>query len=197
MKRSRRLLALAGGVVFLLGVWITLAPSIAGALPVSGAIEALGGPYVFVAVFGVAALVVVLAVLLARAIEGIDESTPPDPEEVYQVPRPGQPFDEYVDGRMNVRAQLFGNRHERIRDRLYRTAVATLVRVGGMSREEARESLERGTWTDDPTAAAFLSDSQNPGVGQRLAGAVRGESPFQHGARRAAEAIVRYEEGTR
>lgn len=194
MRRSRALLGLVGGAVFLLGVAITLSPSTADAVPLDGAVEALGGPYVFVAAFAVAAVVVLLAVLLARAIEGIDESTPPDPEEVYRVPSPGQGFDEFVDGGVNLRARLFGDRHERVRDRLYRTAVATLVRAEGMSRAEARESLERGTWTDDEAAAAFFADRRTSRARGRLAAVVRGGSTFQHGARRAAEAIARQEE---
>lgn len=197
MKRSRFALGVIGIAVFLFGVGTVLAPSTAGALPVDAVIELLGSPYVFVAAFGVVAFVVVVGVMLARAIGGLDESSPPDPEDIYSVPRPGHQFDEFVDGGGSLGRRLFGSRHEDVRQRVEQTALTTLVRAGGLSRNEAETALARGTWTDDPVAAAFLSERQRPSLGQRLVAAVRGESPVQQGARRAALAIAHYDEGSR
>lgn len=193
MKRSRTLLVLVGGAVFALGALILLSPGLASAVPVGGLVEALGGPWVFVASFGVLGLVVVITVLLARGIQGIDESTPPDPERVYRVPSPGQSFDEFVGTGVSIRERLFGDRHEQIRQRVRQTALSTLMRTEGMSRQEAKTAIRKGTWTDDSVAASFLSRRQTPGTGERIAAALGSESSFQRGARRAAQAIARHE----
>jgi hypothetical protein len=187
---SRLLLGVVGLAAFLLGALVVVSPSTAGLVPVGGVVEALGGPWVFAAVFAVLALVPLVTVMVARGLRGIDESTPPDPEDVYGVPAPGAAFDEFVEGRGSVRERLFGDRHARLRERLRETALATLMRTEGMSRSEARTAIEQGTWTDDPVAAAFLSDRQTPGARARLLAVVRGESSFQHGARRTAAAIA-------
>jgi hypothetical protein len=197
MKRSRLFLGLVGAAVFLLGVAIVVAPSTAGVLPVDAAVELFGGPYVFVAAFGVAAFVVVLAVMLARAIDGLDESTPPDPEDVYRVPQPGHRFDTFVEGGGSVGRRVFGSRHEGVRQRIQQTAIATLVRAEGLTRSEAETAVSRGTWTDDEVAAAFLAKRRTPSATERLVAAIRGQSAFQQGARRAALEIARVEEGGR
>lgn len=197
MKRSRLLLGVVGAGVFLFGVAIVVEPSTAAALPVDAAVELLGGPYVFVAAFGVVAFTVVVGVMLARAIDGLDESTPPDPEDVYRVPQPGHRFDAFVDGGGSVGRRLFGSRHEAVSRRVQQAAIATLIRTEGLSRSEAETAIEQGTWTDDSVAAAFLSERRRPSLGQRLVAAVRGESAFQQGARRAALAVARYDEGER
>lgn len=197
MNRGRVFLGIVGLGVFLLGVATVVAPSTAAAVPIEGVVELLGGPYVFVAAFGVVAFVVVVGVMGARAIDGLDEATPPDPEDVYQVPVPGHEFDAFVDSGGGVTARILGNRHERARNRVRRTALSTLIRTGGMSRDEAEAAIREGTWTDDPVAASFLSTRHRPGLGQRLAAAVRGESSTQRGARRAALAVARYDEGPR
>lgn len=197
MNRWRKLYAVVGAGVFLLGLLTVLSPSVAGAIPIDGLVAFLGGPYILLATVGVIAFVVAVSVLVARSIEGIDESTPPDPEDVYRVPHPGHDFDEFVDGGLRLRLSLFRDRHARVRARLQRTAMATLMRADGLDRTEAREAVATGAWTDDDLAASFLSERHTPDVGERLVAAVRGESPFQHGARRAAEALARYDDGGR
>ena len=196
MNRNRVVLGAVGVVAFLLGTLTVLAPGTAALLPVDGLVAALGGPWVFVATFAVVAVAVVVAVLLARGFGGIDESTPPDPDDVYEVPHPGAEFDAFVDGRVAFRERLLGNTHERIRERLGMTALSTLQRAG-LSRDEARQALASGTWTDDDAAAAFLSSRRTPSLRERLVAAVRGESAFQYGARRAAEELARLEGGER
>lgn len=194
MRRTRVLLGAVGVVAFLLGAMTVLAPGVAAIIPVDGLVAALGGPWVFVATFGVVAVAVVVAVLLARGVEGIDESTPPDPEEVYEVPHPGAGLDAFLEGGVGLRERIFGNRHERVRNRLGTAALTTLQRTG-LSRDEARQALASGTWTDDDAAAAFLATGRVPSTRERLVAAVRGESAFQYGARRAADEIARLEGG--
>lgn len=197
MNRWRKLFAVLGAGVFVVGLLTVVSPSLAGAIPIDGLVAFLGGPYVLLAALGVVAFVVAVSVMVARSIEGIDESTPPDPEDVYRVPHPGHRFDEFVDGGVRLRLHLFGDRPERARMRLQQTAVATLMRTDGLNRSEAREAIATGAWTDDELAASFLSGRRAPDAGERLVAALRGESAFQHGARRAAEALARYDEGRR
>lgn len=49
-----------------------------------------------------------------------------------------------------------------VRDRVERAAVTAVARLEGCSRDEARERVEAGDWTDDRTAAAFLSRAVAP-----------------------------------
>jgi hypothetical protein len=191
MSRSRRLLAAVGIVAFLLAVVGVFTPDSLGGLTRSldSLVDRLGGPWVFVAAFGVLALAAGLAAQAGRAVGGLDEATPPDPEGVHEVPRPGHRLDAFIEGETSLPERVFGDRHERVRERLRAAALATLRR-SGLTREEALEALERGSWTDDPVAAAFLSETRTPGLGERVAGLVRGESAFQRGARRAAEAVA-------
>lgn len=197
MRRTRTLLGFLGIVAFVLGTYTVFNPAFAAAIPVQGVAEAIGGPWVFVASFGVLAVAVVVAVLLARGIEGIDESRPPDPEDVYRVPHPGQEFDDFVADGVGVRERLFGDRHQRTRQRVTAAALTTLERTQGLSRDEARDAVARGTWTDDAVAASFLSSRRTPGLSDRLVAVFRGESAFQYGARRAAEAVARLHGGDR
>jgi hypothetical protein len=197
MSRARTLLGTLGLVVFVVGVFTVFNPAFAAAIPVQGVAESIGGPWVFVAAFGVLAVAVVVAVLLARGVEGIDESRPPDPEDVYRVPHPGQEFDDFVEDGVGVRERLFGDRHQRTRERVATAALTTLERTRGLSRDEARDAIARGTWTDDAAAASFLSSRRTPGLSERLVAVFRGESTFQHGARRAAQEVSRLHGGDR
>lgn len=46
-----------------------------------------------------------------------------------------------------------------VRERIREAAVALVASRGGLDRETAAGRIERGEWTDDPVAAAFLSES--------------------------------------
>lgn len=194
LNRARIPLALLGGVVFALGVAVIVEPSTAESLPIEPVLELLGNEYVLVAAFGVAAILVVLAVLLARVVSGINQATPPDPEEVHRVPRFGESFDEFVSD-AGVRAWLLTDRHRTIRTRLRDAAITTVIRESNCTRDEARERVERGAWTDDPEAAAFLAETGELGLAARVVAALRGESPFQRAARRTAAEITNYDAG--
>lgn len=189
MRRLTGALAAVGLAVFVLGCLAVVAPEALEGLSVGSVTDDLGGPWVFVAVFGAVALVALLLVQTDRAVGGLDEATPPDPEGVYEVPHPGHRFDEFVTGGPSLRERLVGDRHEQASARVREVALATLTR-SGMSRDEARTALDAGTWTDDPVAAAFLATDESPGLGTRVRAALRGESAFAHGARRAADAIA-------
>ncbi|WP_226011156.1 DUF7269 family protein [Halomicrobium salinisoli] len=47
---------------------------------------------------------------------------------------------------------------EAVRQRLHRVAATAHARAAGVDRDEARDAVREGRWTDDRTAAAFLAD---------------------------------------
>ncbi|AWB28010.1 DUF7269 family protein [Halococcoides cellulosivorans] len=59
------------------------------------------------------------------------------------------------------------DRH-RVRRRLTELAVATIAARDECSRAAAGERVARGTWTDDPRAAAFLADDERPPLDVRI-----------------------------
>lgn len=191
----RAVLALFGGTILAVGAVAIARPSFARGLPVEAVLGVLGNAYVLVAIFGGVAMLVVLAVLGARAIGGINQTSPPDPEEVHPVPRFGESFDAFVDD-AGIRAWLLESRHEEVRTRLRESAIATVMHEGNCTRSTARERIDRAEWTDDPEVGAFLADSTEAGdvgLGARVLAALRGESPFQRAARRSADEIARYD----
>lgn len=196
MNRLRGLLAGLGVLATAVGFAMFVAPGLAAAIPIDGAVTVLGGSWVLAAVFGVAAVLVVLAVISMRAVGGIDQTTPPDPEDVYEVPHPGESFDRFLEG-LRIDERLSGDRHDDVRERLRDTACLTLMRVEDLDKQVARERVEAGDWTDDQVAASFLASGETPGLAGRILASVRGETGFRRGARRAALAVANYEEGGR
>lgn len=195
---NRRLvLGLVGIVVFVFGYVATTVPGVADLIPVSpGAANADLG-YLLVAALGVLAIVLVATVMGARAAYGIEQANPPAPETPQHTPRPGESFDAFVDGDLGLRDRLLGDRYHQVEHRLRETAVETVMQEHGVTRDEARRAVARGTWTDDKEAAGFLRSSYTPPLSSRLFAAARGRSGFQRGARRTAEAIARLGGGDR
>lgn len=191
MNWRRLLVAGIGVVAFVLAVAMVVVPGAESVLPVDAAVEALGYDYLLVALLGVVALVVTLLVLALRAIDGQDQATPPDPEGIETVPRFGADVDEVIEAGLGLRTRFLGDGGEAVRDRFRETAVRTVARVENCTHADARRRVAEGTWTDDPAAASFLADGGGSVTWRtRVLSAFGGESPFQRGARRSAEAIV-------
>lgn len=190
----RLLLLVLGGAVLALGIGILVRPSLAALVPIGPLLAVLGNEYLLVAAFGVVAILGGLSVLLGRGVGGIDQTTPPEPEEVHPVPRSGESFEDFLAASW-LREMLLSDRHQRIRTRLREAAIATVVRQSNCTRQEARERIDSGTWTDESTAANFLATGGTvPSRGGVLA-VLRGESPYQRSARLTAEEIARYDGG--
>jgi len=89
------------------------------------------------------------------------------------------------------------NRRIQFRQSLRDLAVETLVTFQGYTTAEARRAVDRGTWTDDPQAAAFFTTPT--GEARSVTGSVRGtlsgERPFRRRAERAASEIERLGRG--
>lgn len=234
-RRLRLPLALLGIVAFALGIASIVAPTIAAVVPIAEIRDFFGTHYDFILLAilaGVAAFVVV-GLVVVRGVTGLNQTTPPRPEEVHSVPTFGAEFDEILSGG-RLRTMLRTNHHGDVRSRLREAAITTVMREAGCTRSEALDRVERGTWTDDADAATFLaepakregptgadggrrpagtsgpratgpggdghhreSDSAHresdsaPGFVARLTSSLRGETPFQRGARRTAVEIVR------
>lgn len=197
MNRRRLVLGLVGAVAFVFGYVAMTVPGVASVVPLGPDAADADTGYVLVAALGALAVLLVAAVFGARAVYGIDQADPPAPETPQQVPRPGQSFDEFVSGDVGLRERLVGDRYGEVERRLRRTAIETVMQERGVTREEARRAVHRGTWTDDEEAAGFLASARTPPLSTRLFAAVRGRSAFQRGARRTAEAIARQGGGDR
>lgn len=197
MNVARGALAAAGSVVLAAACLLVLEPGLVAAVPTDAAVAALGNDYLFVAAFGIAALVLVAAVLGGRAVSNVEQAMPPRPETVERAPRFGSDFDETIDGEVGLRARLFSDRRETVRERLRENAIRAELAAESCRRTEARRRIAAGDWIDDPDAAAFLGASVSPPVRSRLRAAADGETWFQRGARRTAEAVVAKAEAAR
>ncbi len=150
--------------------------------------------YVFVTLIGVLALVQGLRYASARRSTPVEETETGTPEHRYEVPVPGDDFDDAV-----VRAQGWTVRgvsqRRTVRDRLHEVAVSVLVAHRGLARDEAEKQIARGTWTDDPYAAGFLSESKvEIPLTVRIRGLFRRESQFARELRETVAAIEAVEE---
>lgn len=193
MTTVRRLVALAGAVLFGLGVASTAVPGLSGVVPIEPALAVAGSDYVVVAAIAVVALLASLAALLVRGVTGHRQATPPTPEGVQTGPKFGSAIDEVVDGHTGLRTHLLTDEFDALRSRLREAAMRTAVRHDDRSREAARELVERGEWTDDPEAAAALAGSHGPSppLDGRLRALLAGETWTQRGLRKAATAVAR------
>lgn len=191
------LLALVGTAVVGGGIALTV-----GVGPPLGAVTdtattRVGNDYFLVAGIGIGAFALTLIVVAARAVTGVDQLTPPDPEGIPSAPRLGDEFDRYVAGRARLLAPLRSDESNRIRSRLRDAAVRAVMENHGCSREDARKLVDVGEWTDDVEAAAYLGGSQAPSapVAARLRAVLGGQRWRQRGADRTARAIVALADG--
>lgn len=185
------LAVLAGIVVFAGALAVVFLPPLRQALPVEPLIDLAGSDYLLVAVFGALAVVALLLMVVARGAGHVEQSSPPEPEYVERVPVLGAEFDDLVENGIDVRALLFSDRPDRIRDDLRGEAARTLMRVENLPRDEARGRVERGAWTDERVPAAFLASDAAVPTSARVRAALRGQTWIQYGASETADAIVR------
>ncbi|WP_246985937.1 DUF7269 family protein [Halorientalis marina] len=127
-------------------------------------------------------------VALGRSAEGARTYDLPDP--AAGVRAPGDAFDERL---ATVSVRDATDRAE-IRDRLRTVAAAVLVDTTGCDRATARDRLAEGTWTDDPMARAFFTESP-PSFRARVRTVLTGEPTFVRRARRVVAVIADGTEG--
>jgi len=80
------------------------------------------------------------------------------PESIPSTPTPGDELDRLLGRRSLV--SLPPARRRRLRTQFRETAVRTIVRTSDCSADAARTQLDRGSWTTDPVAAAFVRPSE-------------------------------------
>lgn len=84
---------------------------------------------------------------------------------------------------------------EKIHNRLRRSAVQRTRTRHGHDEATARSMVAGGEWTDDPVAAAFLSEEVRYPFGDRLRAAIDPGSAYRRRVRRTLDAIERLDEG--
>ena len=167
-------LGAVGLVAFVLGVALMVAP---GLFPVP-----LSRAPVYLV--GLAAFAQAYRVLAGRLRHGIRRAETPDPEVPRSTPPPGADLREAIDD--FVGGGQFYRRHG-----LRSVVVAVLTRYAGVSEEEARASVDDGTWTDHPLATLYLEDDPpSATLRDRIGRALRRESRHEVSRRRTIEAVA-------
>lgn len=191
---SRVRIALVGlaGVALAIGLVTLVAPVTAEYIPITPIMAVFEHDWVVVAVVGLVALVGVLGMVVARAVVGINQITPPNPEGFHRVPHDGAEFDEFL-STPEVRSLLSTDRHRDVRSRLRAAAISTVMRESNCPRGEAVDRVDDGTWTDNDAAATFLVETDVPPLATRIAGSLLGASHFQRAARTTAIEIARHD----
>lgn len=144
----RRDLAVLGGALVVLGAVVAASPGIDAALsgPVTPNVLAILG--LVVALVG--------AALTAGPSRATADGSPSTDDNLL-----GAEFDATLARveRMSSPELRTDDAPEELRERLREATVAVVASREGVDRETAAAHVERGEWTDDPLAAAFLSDS--------------------------------------
>ena len=189
MSVTRRFGLLLGVSLVLVGLGVAFAPGLAGGLaPDSQLLVAVA----------VIALVLGGAAVRTRLTATGGRIELPTPERPRSQPTPGDGFDRQL-ASLSPPGRRRGARERRaVRDRLDELAVSVLVRDGDSERV-ARERLARGTWTDDPHAAAFFAEASASDVPleDRLRAAFSTEPRTKKRARHAVTALAAIAEGER
>lgn len=150
----RRDLAALGAALVVAGAGLSLSPATAAALsaPVTPTV---------LASLGVVVALVGAAVTAGAAPGGTEPTRSPDAARGPDEDLLGAEFDATL-----ARVETMSGTELRhadapaaLRERLREAAVALVASRRGIDRETAADVVERGEWTDDPAAAAFLSAS--------------------------------------
>ncbi|QSG05264.1 DUF7269 family protein [Halapricum desulfuricans] len=183
------------GAVGLLGALLALglvaAPQSATSIrPVALLAETLPVDRADLLVTGLGAVVGLVAVTLAYSLSGDGGAgplveRPPEAVNARTPSRPGRAFDRHIEGDLDA-----SDTDERVREVLREAAIETLVRQDGMQPENARTAVDRGRWTDDRVAAAFLGAPAQP-LGARLRRWLDPDRERRRRANRTIEAIER------
>lgn len=142
--------------------------------------------------FGGLFVLYALAAYRSRRKAGPEYAETPDVELRESTKVPGTELDETLEGFPGA-DQVYAGIFSSIRNGLEEVAVAVLTRFDGDDEERARERVASGTWTDDPYAAGFLSESghQVRSLRDRLRRLVARDSLQRRYVRRTADAIAR------
>lgn len=158
-------LAAVGGALVLAGIAVTLRPGLAPELPPVWPRQ-LAAVAVFATVAG-------LVAIGRSASSGSEVDPPSEPDEsdgASDLPTIGASFDTAL-AQVETLSATRLRRSEGpayLRERLRAAAVATVAREEGIDHDRAAEVVDRGGWTDDPAAAAFLGEDVAAPLGLRV-----------------------------
>ncbi len=159
-----------------------------------GVAAALDPSTVVVTLIGVFGLVQGVRYANGRRKRDRQTADPGEPERRARATVPGGDLDDRI-ARMTAATRGGHRSRQELRGRVHEVAVASVARDRNCSDPEAARAVERGTWTDDPTAAAFLSEAVSYPIRVRLRAAVSGRTRYGFGLRAAIDAIDRLEAG--
>lgn len=151
---TRRLSAVLGALLGVLGLVALVAPGLVSGLPTNRG---------FVMLLGAFLVLGGLREMRRRRSKERNYAETPDIEAAIELPTPGDDFDHRFD-QLRLARYRWGDR-QRLEQDLEDVAVETLARRRGLSTERARASLQAGDWTDDPFAAATFT-GRPPDVGR-------------------------------
>lgn len=185
--------SIAGLALVLAALALFVAPELGVAIGLAPLLAAVGNGWFAVAAVGVLGGILAIAVALAWLLVGTGGADVPDPEGFVSAATPGEELDEAVlelIGRRGRAARDVGDR-DRIRDRLRRDAIATLVLHEGVDRPGAADRVAAGTWTNNRHAASFLGGPEvpPPPVTARLVDRLPRRDPFERAVRETVSAI--------
>lgn len=181
-----------GIAIAIAGIAMVVDPGLAAFVP---------GPRLFVVLAGVGILFQGIRIARMRRKTKLPEAETPNYEASLRVPTPGDDVDETL---AKTRVVSFGDTRGKSAaqseayQELRAVAIQTISHRRGCSEADAAEMLEEGTWTEDPSAAAFFKPQGESGrisLLDALRQATRNELQFQHRFRHATEALRRLSEG--
>ncbi|WP_128904323.1 DUF7269 family protein [Halorubrum amylolyticum] len=178
-----RPIALVGVAAVAVGLVAAVDRGIAAALDPSAAVVTLIG------VLGAAQ-----GVRYAGGRRGRDRraADPGDPERRVPATVPGTALDDRIARAVTSSRRGHSSRRE-LRDRVRSVVVAAVERDRNCAAAAAATAVDAGSWTDGPTAAAFLASGEPYPLRVRLRAAVRGRPRYVYGLRAALDAIERLE----
>jgi hypothetical protein len=176
-----RVLIVVGVGMVGLGIAAMAVPSVA---------SLVGGADAFVSLLGVLALV--QAVRAASDFWSVSRDTAelPDAHGVDSASVVGATLDRALE--LSGRRGAIGRRNRaQVKRHLRDVAVEVLVAELGDSPDEIRATLDEGTWTDDPVAAALFAEESDAGWRDRIRSLLGRDTTFQRRVQRAVAALER------
>jgi len=153
-----RLSAILGAVAVLVGLLVLVWEDLATAISLEWALVLL---------VAIIAGVQTLRFVQERRSTPLRATETRDPEQRYAAPTPGDDADETLGTASGWSARRRRSRGQ-LRERVGQAAMAAVVNATGCRQEEAARRIESGEWTDDPVAAAFLSEQVSLTARERL-----------------------------
>lgn len=183
----RRILFVAGVTAGVLGLVLVVAPGLVGGLGVSD---------ILVYLLGIIALLLAIGRVQHRRKAERRETPTGDPETPIGLPSPGDDVNERIRNlsRLTQRSRIQTERQD-LDARLEELAVRVLARREDITRDEARDRLTEGTWTDNRKAAAYFSEAVDVPLSEQVRLSIQTGSPTGVYAIHAIEALAGHAPG--